>query len=384
MSKPKPRHPGQLIRRPNGWLVRVYQGCDASGRRLYLNRTIKGNKKTAQKVLDDLREAVSGGSATVRPTRLSVDELLDKWLELHAKDNCRERTYDGYVFVLNRYIKPKLGRFPATLLSHADIEANYAQLRHKLDVSARTCRAANALLSAAYNWAIEKNLLATNPCSRATLPALPKGKKRRALSQEALSRFLEAARPDRWSVIFNLAFESGLRPEEYLGLTWSDTNLDTGAVSVVRTLVWRKGGEWYFSTPKTERSDRTVVVSETMRLALLDHRRKQLEERLKAGVNYKDNGFVFAMEDGRPVLLRTLDRAHFKPILKRAGLPATTRIYDLRHSCASMLIAAGESHAVVAARLGHQDPAFTLRIYVDTTAEQQKVASEKLAKILAG
>ena len=382
MNEPKTRRPAQVIRRPHSWLVRVYQGCDTSGRRLYLNRNVHGDKKTALRVLDGLLEAVSGGSATVKPTRLSVDELLDKWLELHAKDNCRERTYDGYVFILARYLRPRLGRIPAALLSHTDIEGNYTQLRNKMKVSARTCRAANALLSASFNWAVKQRLLSANPCSLVTLPASPKGKKRRALAPEALSRFLEAAQQDRWNVIFNFALESALRPEEYLGLTWNDINIETGELAVVRTLVWRKGGEWYFSTPKTERSDRTIVISEAMRLVLLDHRRKQLEERLKAGGNYNDHNLVFAMEDGRPVLLRTLDRAHFKPILKRAGLPQTTRIYDLRHSCASLLIANGVSHAVVAARLGHKDPAFTLRVYVDTTADQQKVASEKLAKIL--
>lgn len=109
-----------------------------------------------------------------------------------------------------------------------------------------------------------------------------------------------------------------------------------------------------------------------------------LEEKLKAGSEYNDSGLVFAMDDGRPVLLRTLDRRHFKPILKRAGLPQTTRIYDLRHSCASLLIRSGESAAVVAARLGHSDPAFTLKTYVDTGADQQKIASEKIARILAG
>ena len=84
------------------------------------------------------------------------------------------------------------------------------------------------------------------------------------------------------------------------------------------------------------------------------------------------------------MLLRTLDRAHFKPSLKRAGLPETTRIYDLGHSCASLLIASGESAALVAARLGHSDPAFILKTYVDTDANRQKAASEKLAKMLAG
>jgi len=157
----------------------------------------------------------------------------------------------------------------------------------------------------------------------------------------------------------------------------------TGELVVQRTLVWRKKGEWYFSTPKTERSNRPIIVSESVRILLVEHRRNQLEQRLKS-TDYQDNGFVFAMKDGRPVLLRTLDRRHFKRIFGRAGLPRTTRIYDLRHSCASLLIANGESPRTVADRLGHADPAFTLRTYVDSDALQQRAASEKLARILAG
>ena len=328
----------------------------------------------------------------MKPTRMTVNDLLDEWLNGHVKENCRERTYDYYVWMLDAYVRPRLGKMLATWLSHTEIEANYSYLRHTREkkIGARACRTANALLSSAYNWGIKTKRVSLNPCNHVTLPKV-KGKKRRALPSEQLAAFLKAAKQDRWGVIFNLALESGLRPEEYLGLTWSDINLETGEIAVVRTLVWRKGNkklnkpaEWYFSTPKTERSDRPMIVSDSLRLLLLDHRRKQLEERLRAGSEYTDNNLVFAMEDGRPVLHRTLDRAHFKPTLKRAGIAPTTRIYDLRHSCASLLIKNGESPKVVADRLGHSDPAFTLKTYVDTDVSQQKIASEKLARILAG
>jgi integrase len=394
MAEPKHRRKGQIINRNGVRTVRVYLGKDANGKRIYVNRTVKTSAKAADSVLDGLLDAVSGGSPTVKPTRMTVNELLDKWLEF-AKENCRERTYNGYVWMMKQYIRPEFDRTPAQFLSHTDLEAHYSKLQrgqvkrkdrkgneHKLSVSAQTVRAINALLSTAFNFGMKKKLLSANSCSLVTLPPRPQGKKRRALPAEQLSSFLKAAKEDRWHVIFSLSLESGLRPEEYLGLTWPDINLETGEIAVVRTLVWRKKGDWYFSTPKTERSDRTIVVSESLRLLLLDHRRKQLEERLKA-TNYSDNGFVFAMKNGRPVLHRTLDRRHFKPILERAGLPKTTRIYDMRHSCATLLIKNGESPKVVADRLGHSDPAFTLKTYVDTDSEQQKTASEKLAKILS-
>lgn len=394
MAEPKHRRKGQIINRNGVRTVRVYLGKDANGKRIYVNRTVKTGAKAADSVLDGLLDAVSGGNPTVKPTRMTVNALLDEWLQLHVKENCRERTYDYYVWMLDAYVRPRLGKMMATLLSHTEIEANYSYLRHarKKKIGSQACRTANALLSSAYNWGVKTKRLSMNPCAHVTLPPLNR-KKRRALPAEQLSRFLQAAKQDRWYVILSLALESGFRPEEYLGLTWSDINLDRGEIAVVRTLVWRKGRKakpgvekrpatWYFSTPKTERGDRTLIVSESLRLLLTDHRRKQLEERLKA-TDYNDNGFVFAMGDGRPVLHRTLDRRHFKPILKRAGLPQTTRIYDLRHSCATLLIKNGESPKVVADRLGHSDPAFTLKTYVDTDSGQQKAASEKLAKILA-
>jgi len=329
---------------------------------------------------------------------MTVGELLDRWLDEHVKEFRRERTQNYYVWMMNQYIRPELGRTPVQFLSHTSIEEHYSKLRRgqikrtdhrkkkserKLIVSARTIRAINALLSGAFNWGMKQRLVSNNPCSLVTLPPLPQGKKRRALHPEQLLRFLKAAKADKWHVIFAFALETGLRPEEYLGLTWQDVNLDRGEISVQRTLVWRKGGEWYFSTPKTERSNRPIILSEPLRMLLIEHRRKQLEEHLKATA-YTDNGLVFAMGDGRPVLHRTLDRRHFKPILERAELPITTRIYDMRHSCASLMIAQGESPRTVADRLGHADVAFTLQTYVDGDAEQQKAASEKLAKTLYG
>ena len=116
---------------------------------------------------------------------------------------------------------------------------------------------------------------------------------------------------------------------------------------------------------------------------LVDHRRRQNEARLKTGKGYENHGFVFAMPHGPPVRLRYLDRYHYKPTLKSAGLPATMRVYDLRHSSATLLLAAGENVKVISERLGHASVTLTLDVYSHVLPGQQEAASAKLERLFA-
>ena len=163
-----------------------------------------------------------------------------------------------------------------------------------------------------------------------------------------------------------------------------NVDLERGLVTIRCALVWRKGGEWYCGEPKTARSRRNIPLPVSVRAALTEHRRRQAEERLKAGPAYQTNGLVFAMSDGRPVLLRTLDRLHFKPTLKRAKLPDTIRLYDLRHTCATLPVSAGEHPKVVSERLGHASITLTLDVYSHVLPTMQEAASQKLEGILFG
>jgi len=71
--------------------------------------------------------------------------------------------------------------------------------------------------------------------------------------------------------------------------------------------------------------------------ALIEHRRHQGEERLKAGPEYKNLDLVFATGEGQPLIKLNIIQKHFKPILERTKLPAMLRLYDLRHSCATLV-----------------------------------------------
>jgi integrase len=117
---------------------------------------------------------------------------------------------------------------------------------------------------------------------------------------------------------------------------------------------------------------------------LVVHRRQQGEKRLKAGTEYQNNDLVFATGDGTPLMLRNIIRRHFRPVLRRAGLPETLRLYDLRHTCATLLLSAGVHPKVASERLGHSSVTLTMDVYSHVLPSMQQDATEKLESILFG
>jgi integrase len=115
---------------------------------------------------------------------------------------------------------------------------------------------------------------------------------------------------------------------------------------------------------------------------LKECKKRQAEERLKAGPNWRGHNLVFCDQEGNPLHTRNVVIRHFKAILKRAGLPDSFRLYDLRHTCATLLLVADENPKVVSERLGHASIVLTLDTYSHVLPSMQKAATDKLAGML--
>ncbi|MDQ3172516.1 MAG: tyrosine-type recombinase/integrase, partial [Acidobacteriota bacterium] len=131
-------------------------------------------------------------------------------------------------------------------------------------------------------------------------------------------------------------------------------------------------------------SNRCIVLPASARQALTKHRIRQHEERLALGGDYSDSNLVFATTIGTPLQPRNVPGRHFKPILVKAGLPVNVRLYDLRHTTASLLLAAGTNPKVVSEKLGHASVSLTLNVYSHTIPSMQHTASEDLERALTG
>ena len=375
------RRAGQLIQRgKDSFLLRVFLGRDATtGRRRYRNVSFRGNKTAAQKKLNSLLRDGDLG-LLIEPARTTVGEYLDQWIESAAKVRVRPRTLQGYEELLDRYIRPSLGNCRLAKLTPLEIQRTYARLLEQ-GLSPKTVRHAHGVLRAALNQAIKWRLLVTNPALAVELPKLRK-KEMAALSPEQAVRFLRHAADDRLGALFALALTTGMRPGEYLALKWKDFDLQNGTVVVRRTLARREDGGWEFAEPKTAQSARSIPLPPTVVRALLEHRRLQAAEKLKSGEKYETHDLVFAGPRGHALQLRNLVNRHFKPILKTARLPESIRLYDLRHSCATLLLSQGEHPKVVSERLGHASVTLTLDTYSHVLPTMQQQAAERLEQAL--
>jgi integrase len=373
---------GQIIKRGDKtWVVRIFTGRDSKGKRNYLNKTIKGNKKDAETYLNKTMTEISSGTF-VEASPLTIDSYLEKWLTTAARPRLRDNTYREYGGLIDRYIKPVLGEKRLSDVRPLDVQAFYSSLSEK-GLSPRTVRFTHSVLASAFKQAVRWRMLAHNPCDSVELPRKA-GKEMQSLTPAEATAFLKEAASDRWYALFVLALATGLRPSEYFGLKWSDIDLKHGFVTVQRSLIWRsyKSGDWYFGEPKTPRSRRRIPLPASVSRALLEHRRCQAEERLKAGTTYQKLDLVFATGEGQPLIRLNVIQKHFKPILKRAELPDTLRLYDLRHTCATLLLAANENPKVVSERLGHASITLTMDVYSHVLPDMQQGASDKLESLL--
>jgi integrase len=205
---------------------------------------------------------------------------------------------------------------------------------------------------------------------------------RRVLDESEASAFLKACGEKPLGLIFEFALLSGMRPEEYLALQWRDLNFDKNTAQVRRALVRHKK-TWRFQEPKTKGSKRTVTIPASLCKKLVAHKRMQSELRLKIGSDWKANDLVFCSEFGTPLSIPNLTYRYFRPILTKASLPQI-RLYDLRHSHATLLLAADEHLKVVSERLGHSTIRLTADTYSHVLEGMQQGTAIKLESMLYG
>jgi integrase len=373
---------GQIIRRGDQtWLIRIYLGTDPeTGKRRYFNHTVHGTKKKAQQYLTQKLGEKDRGTF-VEPARMSVDAYLDRWLEDSARPRLRRRTFEDYKWLLKAYVRPVLGSSRLDQVQPLDVQSLYNKMRER-GLSGRTVHVTHNVVRLALKQAVRWKMLSQNPTEGVDLPRWEK-REMLALSPEEVVRFRTAASSDRWGVLFDLALVTGMRPGEILGLRWCDVNLVTGSLMVRQTLA-RTGKAWRFEPPKTEKSRRTIPLPRPVVRTLAAHKARQAEIRLRFGTEYQDHDLVFAGARGAPLDSRSLVRRHLKPILLRADLPEALRLYDLRHTCASLLLAAGENAKVVSERLGHAGVTITLDTYGHVMPGMQEQATARLEELIFG
>lgn len=306
-----------------------------------------------------------------RSDRLTTREFLTNWID-GARANLRPTTALRYQGLIRRHLIPRLGSIPLTRLAPRDLTSCYAAMIDD-GLAPRTAGHAHRVLGRALRDAADEGLVGRNVARIARAPRVPH-QEMKALDADQSHRLLAAAGGDRLEALYLLALSTGARQGELLALRWSDVDLDAGIVRIRRALVRTPSG-LAFAEPKTATSRRAIPIGRSTVDALRAHRQRQAEERLSE--------LVFANTLGGPINAGELLRAHFYPLLRRAGLPRV-RFHDLRHTAATLMLAQGIHAKIVAERLGHSTPMLTLNVYSHVTPTMQRAAADGLDALLAG
>lgn len=370
-------HEGSVYERSDGiWVGAVHLGYEHGKRRrkVVYGRTRRDAQEKLVRVQGDLNAGLP-----ITTKRQTLGKFLAAWLEDVARPAVRPRTYRSYEQIVRVHILPDLGGFELTKLSPQDVQ-RLLNTKSKAGLSPRTVQIVRDVLRNALNRAVQWELVNRNVAALADVPHATRPEPR-FLNLDQARLFLSHVEGDRDEALYTVALALGLRQGEALALRWDDVDLDAGHVHVRHTLL-RIGGKPELAEPKTALSRRMIPLPPIAIAALRTHRTRQLQERLLAGSRWHESGFVFTTTVGTPMDGPAVTR-RFQGSLAAAGLPRL-RFHDLRHSCASLLLAQGVPARVVMALLGHADVRTTLNVYSHTVPELHRAAVTQLDTALAG
>ena len=304
-------------------------------------------------------------------------QYLTQWLESISGD-VKPSTEAHYRLVVTKHLIPALGRLQLDKLTAAHVDAFLHQERGQ--VADRTRHHHRAVLRRALNKALRQHLIRRNPAAESDPVTVRDAQPARFLTPHEADQVLSAVAGDRLEALYTVALTLGLRQGEALGLQWDSVDLEARRITVCRQLQ-RIAGEPKLVPLKTARAaserSRVLPMPAVVVDALRAHRARQLDE---LGSIPLPTSLVFSGRDGSPLINSNVTK-RFQTLLARAGLPRM-RFHDLRHSCASLLIAQGVAPRTVMEILGHASIATTMNIYAHVGAALLEESSDAMDRAL--
>jgi integrase len=371
----------------DSYRLKVFLGRSADGKRRYLERTVRGTQREAERELARMVVEVDEGR-WVASAPMTMDELLDRWLALKAT-TVEPTTVEGYRWVADRYIRPVLGERKVASIRTLELDDFYARLRtgggrDGRALSGRTVRICHTVLRQSLDQARRWGLLARNPAREATPPAAARTEIDPPTVEQA--RTLLAAAfdhdPDFGVYLWVLA-STGCRRGEGCALRWCDVDWEHREL-VIRRSIAHVGSKVVVAKDTKTHQGRRVALDEATVELLREHHLRAKELALAVGVRLGEDAYVFseAGDFSRPwrpdVCTNWFGRLRATLCLEHV------RLHDLRHFMATQLGQSGTPVATISARLGHRDKATTLNIYSHALPATDVQAAEVMGTVLGG
>tara|TARA_A100001015_G_scaffold1323_1_gene1808 strand:- start:1354 stop:2445 length:1092 start_codon:yes stop_codon:yes gene_type:complete len=314
-----------------------------------VRKTFYGKSKTeAQQKAEEHKLKVASGLDVSKNS--NIGELTNKFLDI-KKNIVAAKTYKSYEH-LTREILKSLKNVKLADLS-TDRCQSLANSQLSKGISPYLIRKTNAMLVRILNYAIKLNYISRNAAEHVELPKYIK-KDKNPFSAAELNDFLSSAKNDEHFALWHLLAHTGMRVGEGLALQWSDLNFENGELTISKSF----DDEFGVGDTKSRKERRIILSEETLEI-LKTHQAAQLEKLLNKPDYWENNDLVFASSTGSHLLRRNINKRNFRKI---SGVEGRT-IHSLRHTFASLSLAAGVDVVSVANYLGHSNPNTTLSEY---------------------
>lgn len=318
---------------------------------------------------------------------ITVERWLTYWLtRIVPRADPKPGTVKAYTTIVNQYAIPLLGHYRLDRLTPEHIDEAWERLlddgnptkpaAERVPIAPNTVHLAHTVLRRALKVAVQRRRIKENPAGTNAMDAPPRSEKEvEPIPAADVQRILDVADGTPYGARWSVALALGLRPGEALGLRWEDVDLEEGVLHVRQQLQRVKGQGLVATAPKSEAGKRSMYLPRPLLAALKAHRKAQNEARLKAGDHWTDTGLVFTLDDGRGIDSVT-DRRRWHALLETAGVQPR-RLYDARHSAATLLLAQGVEVRTVMALLGHSQVSITMK-YQHAVDELKAAARDKI------
>ena len=363
---------------------------DQTGKRIQkwigLELPVKGNKRRAEAMLNQLLIDYQG-IESAEPMHTLLSQHIAAWIESN-RVNITVTTYDHYVHILQRHIKPYFDQRRITLsgVTPGDLEDYYAQ-KIKDGLSPNSVIKHHAIIRSALQWAVKHRYIRENAADFAKKPEHIKYQGFAPYSVEEVAQLLYLTQNEPIAVPIFLASFYGLRRSEILGLRWSAIDFQRGWLQIETTVVREKQGDQIVTvvrddTTKTAYSKRSLPLCQYTAQYLMSVFQRQQSQRTLCGASYDTRYLDFVCVDMMGTLLQPdFVSQKFQQILEKNGL-RRIRFHDLRHSCATIMLYLGYTLKDIQTWLGHSNYNFTADTYLHSAPEAHQKMAVSLAERL--
>jgi integrase len=338
-------------------------------------KTVQQSKSLAKSKLSKLPQ---DQSLLQGSSKLKVEEFIINWLDQNHQHQIAHSTYRRYRSLVVHHINPFLGHQELRKVNAQMITDLLVHMR-SVGQSVRSQQQARALLAVALAEAEASNLISFNPVRKVRNPQ-GEGKVLTPLKIEEVLRLLKTYQGTYLSARLHISLICGLRQGEALGLRWQDIDFESSTLTVA-TQIQTINGEATFTRLKTNRSHRTLVLTEETLESLRLHKSLISKWQAACPENWINLNLVFPGVNGA-ARSSHVDYNEWQKALKLCGIEHH-RLHDARHTAATLMYSQGIGIETISRILGHSSSLITSKIYVHTALAPIKDAAKSLNKLLS-